>query len=131
VFIVDTQVHIWKEETPDRPWIPGARERMRLNGHREEAFTHQECIDLMDEAGVDRVLIVPPSWEGDRIDYAMEACEAYPGRFGIMARVPSRPIAWRPFSSATESPVTSWPPIITVTRRQQRQNEPSGTAEVK
>jgi hypothetical protein len=38
VFIVDTQVHIWKEETPDRPWIPGARERMRLNGHREEAF---------------------------------------------------------------------------------------------
>jgi predicted TIM-barrel fold metal-dependent hydrolase len=76
VFIVDTQVHIWKEETPDRPWIPGARERMRLNGHREEAFTYQECIDLMDEAGVDRVLIVPPSWEGDRIDYAMEACEA-------------------------------------------------------
>ena len=29
-----------------------------------------------------------PSWEGDRIDYALEACEAYPGRFGIMARVP-------------------------------------------
>jgi hypothetical protein len=61
VFIVDTQVHIWKEETtPDRPWIPGARERMRLNGHREEALTYQECISLMDEAGVDRVLIVPP-----------------------------------------------------------------------
>ena len=88
MFIVDTQVHIWKEETPDRPWIPGARERMRLNGHREAAFTYQECIDLMDEAGVDRVLIVPPSWEGDRIDYALEACEAHPGRFGIMARVP-------------------------------------------
>jgi predicted TIM-barrel fold metal-dependent hydrolase len=88
VFIVDTQVHIWKEETPDRPWIPGARERMRLNGHREAAFTYQECIDLMDEAGVDRVLIVPPSWEGDRIDYALEACEAHPGRFGITARVP-------------------------------------------
>ena len=88
MFIVDTQVHIWKEETPDRPWIPGARERMRLNGHREKAFTYQECIALMDEAGVDRVLIVPPSWEGDRIDYALEACEAYPGRFGIMARVP-------------------------------------------
>jgi hypothetical protein len=51
-------------------------------------YTYQECISLMDEAGVDRVLIVPPSWEGDRIDYALEACEAYPGRFGIMARVP-------------------------------------------
>ena len=89
MFIVDSQVHIWKEETPDRPWVPGARERIRLNGHREEAFTYQECLALMDEAGVDRVVIVPPSWEGDRIDYSLEACEAHPDRFGIMARDPA------------------------------------------
>lgn len=88
MIIVDSQVHIWKEETPDRPWIPGARERMKLNGHRLEPFTYEECIELMDEAGVDRALILPPSWEGDRVDYAIEACEAYPERFGIMARVP-------------------------------------------
>jgi predicted TIM-barrel fold metal-dependent hydrolase len=87
VFIVDSQVHIWKEETPDRPWVPGARERIRLNGHREEPFSYEECLALMDEAGVDRAVIVPPSWEGDRIDYALEACEAHPDRFGIMARV--------------------------------------------
>ncbi|MCS7051133.1 MAG: amidohydrolase [Thermomicrobium sp.] len=88
MFIVDSQVHIWKEETPDRPWVPGARERMRLNGHREEPFSYDECLALMDEAGVDRAVIVPPSWEGDRIDYALEACEKHPDRFGIMARVP-------------------------------------------
>ena len=88
MFIADSRVHIWREETPDRPWVPGARERMRLNGHREEAFTYQECLELMDEAGVNRVLIVPPSWEGDRIDYALEACQAHPDRFGIMARIP-------------------------------------------
>ncbi|MDE2261710.1 MAG: amidohydrolase [Gammaproteobacteria bacterium] len=88
MFIVDTQVHIWKEETPDRPWLPGARARMKLNGHREEAFSYEECLQLMDEAGVSRVLIVPPSWEGDRVDYALEACEKHPDRFGIMARVP-------------------------------------------
>jgi predicted TIM-barrel fold metal-dependent hydrolase len=87
VFIVDSQVHIWKEETPDRPWVPGARERIRLNGHREEAFGYEECLQLMDEAGVDRAIIVPPSWEGDRIDYSLEACEKHPDRFGIMARV--------------------------------------------
>jgi len=58
VFIVDSQVHIWKEETPDRPWIKGARERMRLNGHREAAFTYTECVALMDSAGVDRALIL-------------------------------------------------------------------------
>jgi len=86
VFIVDTQVHLWREETPDRPWVPGARERIRLNGHREEAFSYEECLSLMDEAGVDRALIIPPSWEGDRIDYALEACAAHPDRFGIMAR---------------------------------------------
>jgi predicted TIM-barrel fold metal-dependent hydrolase len=42
----------------------------------------------MDEAGVDRALILPPSWEGDRVDYALEACAACPDRFGVMARIP-------------------------------------------
>lgn len=88
MFVVDSQVHIWKEETPERPWVPGARERIRLNGHREEPFSYEECLAMMDGAGVARALIVPPSWEGDRIDYALEACAAHPDRFGIMARVP-------------------------------------------
>lgn len=88
MFVVDSQIHLWREEAPDRPWLPGARERIRLNGHREEAFLAEEAIELMDEAGVNRALILPPSWEGDRIDYALEAAEKYPGRFGIMARVP-------------------------------------------
>ncbi len=61
MFIVESQVHIWREETPDRPWVPGAPERLRLNGHREEAFSYAECVALMDEAGVDRALILPPS----------------------------------------------------------------------
>ena len=34
----------------------------------------------MDEAGVDRALIVPPSWEGDRVDFGLEAVK-YPDRF--------------------------------------------------
>lgn len=88
MFIVDSQVHIWKEETPERPWVPGSRERMKANGHRLEPFTYEECIELMDKGGVNRALIVPPSWEGDREDYALEACEKHPDRFGIMARIP-------------------------------------------
>lgn len=87
MLIADSQVHIWKEETPDRPWVAGARERMVLNGHRLEPFTYQEAIAQMDEAGVDRVVIVPPSWEGDRIDYGAEASEKHPDRFCVMARV--------------------------------------------
>ena len=43
---------------------------------------------MLDEAGVDRVVIVPPTLEGERIDYAQEAVKRHPGRFAIMARIP-------------------------------------------
>jgi hypothetical protein len=35
----------------------------------------------MDLAGVRRIVVVPPSWEGDRNDVALEAARAYPDRF--------------------------------------------------
>jgi predicted TIM-barrel fold metal-dependent hydrolase len=43
---------------------------------------------MLDEAGVDRVVVVPPTLEGERLDYAQQAVRRYPGRFGIMARIP-------------------------------------------
>ena len=43
---------------------------------------------MMDEAGVDRAVIVPPSWPGDRNDYAIEAAKRYPNRFAVMGRIP-------------------------------------------
>jgi predicted TIM-barrel fold metal-dependent hydrolase len=39
-------------------------------------------------AGVDRVVLVPPSWEGYRNDYALEAAQQYPHRFAVMGKVP-------------------------------------------
>jgi predicted TIM-barrel fold metal-dependent hydrolase len=41
----------------------------------------------MDAAGVDRCVLIPPSWQGDRNDLALEAAAAHPDRFGIMGRV--------------------------------------------
>src|SRR4051812_804091 len=41
----------------------------------------------MNEAGVDRVIIVPPSWEGDRNDLAIDAALAHPDRFATMGRL--------------------------------------------
>ena len=41
----------------------------------------------MDEAGVDRVVIVPPSWEGYHNEYAMEAAKKWPRRFAVMGRL--------------------------------------------
>jgi len=80
--IVDSQVHLWPASTPERPWLPGGTPQL------PEPFTIERIIPLMDEAGIDRAVIVPPaSLEGERVDYAQEAVKRYPGRFGIMARV--------------------------------------------
>jgi predicted TIM-barrel fold metal-dependent hydrolase len=79
--IVDSQVHLWPASTPERPWVPNSRPQL------PEPFTIERVVPLMDEAGVDRVVIVPPSLEGERVDYAQEAVKRYPGRFGIMARI--------------------------------------------
>src|SRR5262245_65781450 len=76
--IVDAQVHLWKAESADWPWVPGMKPQM------PEPFTIEKLLPLMDEAGVDRAVIVPPSWPGDRNDYGIEAAKRYPGRFAVM-----------------------------------------------
>ena len=80
--IVDAQVHVWKPSTPERPWVPGMVPQL------PEPFGYDKLVPMMDEAGVDRVVIVPPSWEGDRVDYALEAVAKYPDRFAVMGRIP-------------------------------------------
>ncbi|MGB6537971.1 MAG: amidohydrolase family protein [Xanthobacteraceae bacterium] len=80
--IVDAQVHLWKADTPDRPWLPDRVAQL------PEPFTIEKLVPMMDEAGIDRAVIVPPSWEGDRNDYALEAVRRYPTRFAIMGRIP-------------------------------------------
>src|SRR5262249_56219033 len=76
--IVDAQVHFWKADTPDRPWPPGRVAQL------PEPFTPEKLVPLMDEAGVDRVVIVPPSWGGDPHDYALEAAPKYPRPFRVL-----------------------------------------------
>jgi len=80
--IVDAQVHLWKANTPDRPWLPNRVAQL------PEPFTVEQLVPMMDEAGVDRAVIVPPSWEGDRNDCAIDAVRRYPERFAIMGRIP-------------------------------------------
>ena len=55
--IVDSQVHIWSADTPDRPWPPGrAHEAQKPYPISKEALLFQ-----MDLAGVRRIVLVPPS----------------------------------------------------------------------
>lgn len=83
--IVDTQIHLWKAESDDWKWV-GAKPQ--LLGHMPEPFTIEQAVLQMDEAGVDRAVVVPPSWTGDRNDYGLEAAKRYPNRFGVMGRIP-------------------------------------------
>jgi predicted TIM-barrel fold metal-dependent hydrolase len=79
--IVDAQVHLWKANGPDYPWNAGAKPQL------PEPFTVERVVPLMDEAGVDRVVIVPPALN-DVNSYALDAVRRYPNRFAVMGRIP-------------------------------------------
>jgi L-fuconolactonase len=85
--ITDAQVHIWAANSPERPWP----EQGRAHPHRDTPFSHDDLLREMDVAGVARVIIVPPSWEGERNDLALDACRKHPDRFAIMGRLAPDP----------------------------------------
>ncbi|MEM7252160.1 MAG: amidohydrolase family protein [Pseudomonadota bacterium] len=98
MFITDSQVHLWGANTPERPW-PAGREREQQKPY---PVTRDMLLFEMELAKVDRIVLVPPSWEGDRNDLALEAARSHPDRFGVMGRLtlddpdgPDRVAAWR------------------------------------
>jgi predicted TIM-barrel fold metal-dependent hydrolase len=84
VTIIDAQVHIWPPETPNRPYIKEDASKP----HRDIPLTSERLLEEMTVAGVNRVIVVPPSWEGYRNDYAVQAAQKYPERFAVMGKVP-------------------------------------------
>jgi predicted TIM-barrel fold metal-dependent hydrolase len=83
MFIADSQVHLWAADSPQRPWPPGrAAEAQKPYPIGKEAMLFQMDLD-----GVGRVVVVPPSWEGDRNDVALDAARSYPERFAVMGRL--------------------------------------------
>lgn len=83
MFVIDSQVHIWRADSPERPWPRDGH----AVAHLAEPLSYARLLALMQDAGVGRAILVPPSWEGNRTDYALEAARMYPGQFGVMARV--------------------------------------------
>jgi L-fuconolactonase len=80
MYIVDGQVHIWAASTPERPWPA------RHAPHRPVPYGKDDLLRDMDAAGVNRAILVPPSWEGERNDLVVEAARLHPDRFGVMGR---------------------------------------------
>jgi predicted TIM-barrel fold metal-dependent hydrolase len=86
MLIVDSQVHIWAASTQQRPW-PAPDAGRAAEAHRPVPLGHPELRKEMDAAGVQAVIIVPPSWEGDYNDLALEAARLHPRRFAVMGRL--------------------------------------------
>jgi L-fuconolactonase len=80
MLIVDAQVHIWAANTPERPWPA------RHQPHKPQPITKDDLLREMEGAGVDRAVLVPPSWEGERNDIVLAAAQAHPDRFAVMGR---------------------------------------------
>jgi predicted TIM-barrel fold metal-dependent hydrolase len=83
MLIVDAQIHLWGADTPDRPWPPGGTQRAQ----KPYQVTRDMALAGMKDAGVDRAVIVPPSWEGERNDLALEAARLHSDRFAVMGRL--------------------------------------------
>ncbi|HVB05740.1 MAG TPA: amidohydrolase family protein [Acidimicrobiales bacterium] len=100
MFITDAQIHIWGPDSAERPWPEGGAART----HRVPPLDAEEVIAAMDEAGVDRTVLVPPSWEGDRNDLALDAARDYPDRFAVMGRLNARDSAGVDLARWNEQP---------------------------
>jgi L-fuconolactonase len=79
MLVIDSQVHVWPADRPDRT--------LGRSGLDRTPFGYDELAAAMDVAGVDRAILVPPSFEGDRNDYTLEAVRKHPGRFAVTGRV--------------------------------------------
>lgn len=71
--ILDGQVHIWQ---------PGGKQPSK-NG-RQEPFSAEQLLQEMDAAGVERAVIVPPSWGLGGNEYPLQSAEKYPDRLRVM-----------------------------------------------
>ncbi|MFI5268801.1 MAG: amidohydrolase family protein, partial [Chloroflexota bacterium] len=79
MFIADAQAHIWQRVKP------GAE----AQAHREEPFGADELLRRMDEAGVQRAILVPTSWSDDNgNELALKAALAQPDRFAVFGVLP-------------------------------------------
>lgn len=91
VVVTDGQVHIWAAPQPGRPWAMGGDRYAdgvpNISSAGRPPLSAEELIDEMNRAGVDRVVLVPPTFEGDRNDLALDAVRRWPERYRVMGRL--------------------------------------------
>jgi L-fuconolactonase len=71
LLVVDAQVHIWEGGTPP-------------HHHRPGPYPADQLLADMAAAGVDRAILVPPTWDPSGNGPSLEAARKHPDRFGVM-----------------------------------------------
>ena len=98
--IIDSQVHAYAANTPDRPWdsLPNWPDHV----------TGPEMVAAMDSVGVDGAILVSAfSLYRYNASYAVEVRNAYPGRFGLVKPVdPSDPAVAEVIATWKQTPGT-------------------------
>jgi predicted TIM-barrel fold metal-dependent hydrolase len=90
---VDAQVHLWRV-APEFKITTATADLLREHGGT--SLEPEVLIGRMDDVGVARAVIVPPSVLGDSNDYALETAKAFPERFAVMGRLSlTDPGRWR------------------------------------
>ena len=74
--IVDSQVHVWDSVLNDS-----------FKPHRSTPFGIGELLIEMENAGVDKVVLVPPSWSAEGTPEMIASLAKYPDRFRVIGRV--------------------------------------------
>jgi predicted TIM-barrel fold metal-dependent hydrolase len=98
--IIDAQIHVWSPDVASRPWPPG-----RTRHAHGPALSAEQVLRVMDDAGVARAVLVPPSWPGDDNTDALEAARRWPDRFAVMGRFdPKAPDAQAKLERWTQQP---------------------------
>ena len=83
--IVDSQLHVWNPETPETPWHRGWAPYAT-----HPSFGIGDAIAAMNEAGVERAVLVPATWDINGTELALEAAATYPRRFGVFGTLSLR-----------------------------------------
>jgi predicted TIM-barrel fold metal-dependent hydrolase len=74
--IVDSHLHVWNADTPATPWKQGwAAFAPR------QSFAVGAALDAMEEAEVDRAVLIPTAWDRLGNELVEQAAAAHPDRF--------------------------------------------------
>jgi L-fuconolactonase len=84
VLVADSQIHIWRAASAEAPWPDTGRAYAHRGG---VSPTVPELLSDMNSAGVDRAILIPPSFAGYDSEPALEAARDHPDRFGVMDRI--------------------------------------------